>query len=170
MASSLSQFVTELAAELNDPALSGRIVSTRRDFDNLRSAPRVGVIEVGGPLEYPDRVGEGVTEAGVKARIIAVRTRTLQLHCHGQTEEQAENLLHNTIAAARNALHGSIRFGSEEWVDQQPGGDGFVRHGRLVVWELTWQTPVFDVQRPLTVLAGFDEVESWNGEEIPCDE
>lgn len=170
MASSLDAFVTEFTSELNDAALNGRVVSTRREFDNLRSAPRVGVIEVGGPIADPDRVGEHVVQSGVKSRIIAVRNRTIQVHCHGQTEEQTESLLHNTIAAARNTLHGSIRFGAEEWPDQQPGGDGFVRHGRLVVWELTWQTPVYDVQRPLTVLAGFEEVESWNGEEIPCDE
>lgn len=169
MASSLADFAAEFDAELNDPALAGRITTTRRDFANLRSAPRVGLIETGGVIEYPDRVGEHVTEAGIKSRIVAVRARTILVMCHGQTEEQAEQLLHNTIAAARNVLHNSVRFGAESWLDQSEGDDGFVRHGRLVSWEFTWQTPVFDVQRPLTVITGFDETETFGDEEIPCD-
>lgn len=170
MSSSLTQFALELAAQMNDPALDDRVVTTRRAFENLRSAPRVGIVEVGGPITYPDRVGEAVIEPGVKARIIGLRNRTVQVYCHGQTEEQAEQLLGNTLAAARAVLHNSMQFGAEEWVDQQPGADGFVKHGRLVMWELTWITPVYDVQRPLTVLQGFDETETFADEEIPCDE
>ena len=168
MASSLAQFAAEFEAVLNDPALTGRIVTTRREFENLKAPPRVGIVEIGGPLSHPDRPGEAEIESGVKARIIGLRNRTLQIYCHGQTEEQAEQMLGNTVAAARNVLHASFDFGAETWLDQQEGADGFRRHGRLVMWEITWTTPVYDVQRPLTILQGFDETETFGDEEIDC--
>jgi hypothetical protein len=169
MASSLSDFAAEFIAALNDPALTSRVVTTRREFANLRSAPRVGLVETGGLIGYPDRVGEFTQPSGDKARIIALRRRTILVLCHGQTEEQTEQLLHNTIAAARSVLHASFEFGAESWLDQAEGADGFVRHGRLASWEIVWTTPVFDATRPLTVLSGITEVETFGDEAVPCD-
>jgi len=93
------------------------------------------------------------------------------VECHGQTAEQAEEILHGVWRAVRNTVHAAGPFDSQEtWPDQEEGQDSFDKRGGLVTFTFTVQIPIYDVNHPLTHLTAFEESsETFDGEEVPCD-
>ena len=172
MTSRFQQFVDELVTTLDDPLLTAsNVVMGRRETASHRAAPSLVLIPEGGPIVSPDRVGASEVSTGSKVRIIALRQCTIEVQCHGRTEEETEDLLHTAYRAVRTILHSSWSGeGQELWPDQDDGADGFARHGRLAAFTFTWHIPIYDESKPLTVITGFEESETFADEPVDCNE
>jgi hypothetical protein len=103
----------------------------------------------GGRIEPSDRIG-GQHVSGGKARQILIRQCGIRFTCWHATEEDAETLLHSTLAAVRKSCHNSVVFSEETWDDQADNEDGHERRGTSISFIATFNIPVFDTIFPVT--------------------
>jgi hypothetical protein len=159
VASRLQTLISIFTDFLSDSHVEIKVA--RRAQAEIGKVPRITFIAVGGPIVEPDFVGDGrlVATDGtqIRDRIIRVRTFSFLMVIQGQTEEQAETLLHNAIAAWEQAASGSLSFGEEEWLDQAEGADDVTRRGSQVQCVLTIMLPVYATPKPLTFLTGWSD-------------
>lgn len=160
MASRFQILLDAFTANLNDPTVS--CTKGRRALAQGESLPRITHVGLGGNVTDTDLVGEGVIindDTGSKSRdrIVRVREFNILMAVHGQDEEQAEQLLHNAIAAWESTASGSLSFSDEEWTDQQEGADGANRRGTEIRLTLTIRMPVYATAKPLTNVTSWSE-------------
>lgn len=161
----------DVVATLGSPFTATNVLVGRRETESNNDYPRIVFIPVGGPItEPPSRVGHGLIDPNNRQRIIALRQLQIQVECHAATDEDVEILLHNCVAAVRQAIHNSGPFPmSEVYPDQEEGQDSFDKLGSLAVFTFTVNVPVYDVIRPLKAPVTFVEAsETFDGEEVPC--
>lgn len=166
-----AQFVTALGADDEDHPLYEKVHFGRKFVDRNQDAPRIVVWRSSGQIVAPDKVGMGsfvVGDATIRSRVIATRKSTIQVYCHGQTDEQTEELLHNAIQAWRNLTHNDMRFGQEDWPYSAESHNN--RKGEEAIFSLELWFHVYDLQFPLTFLeGGFSDEDVWGDESEPVD-
>lgn len=160
MASRFETLLAFFATNLDDPLVT--LAKGRRALAEGKSLPRITHVGLGGVVTDTDLVGEGKiinTETGAQSRdkIVRVREFNILMAVHGQDEEQAEQLLHNAIAAWEVTTSGSLSFSDEEWTDQQEGADGANRRGTEIRLTLTIRMPVYATSKPLTRVTTWTE-------------
>jgi hypothetical protein len=162
--------VTEFITVVNDPALTVASVKLgRKETWANRTYPSVVFVPLGGPIVPPDRVGAGKIDPDTRSKILLVRNCQILVECHGQNWGQCEDLLHECTRAVRNILHNSVEISDELWPSQEPDSDGFDKDGELVTFTFTWQIPIYDIDRALTVVTEIvDGDDTFGDEVIPC--
>lgn len=171
MASQLEQyfasFLTALGADDEESPLFGKVHLGRAHVERNQDAPRIVVWRTQGNIAPPDKVGAELVqiEPGVRARSIALRRAGVSVYCHGRTDEQTEELLHNSIAAWRGVCHNDIRFGAERW-NEDPAN---AKRGAEVIFDVELWFRVYDVQWPLTVVEGYIDEDVWGDESEAID-
>jgi hypothetical protein len=170
MGSITEDIVTDVIALLGSPFTTANVLVGERERESNNLYPRVVFVPVGGPIVDPDRVGHGKVTTTDRQRIIALRQLSVMVECHASTNENAEILLHNCVAAIRKTIHNSGPFPmSESYPDQDDGEDSFDKAGSLAVFTFTVHVPIYDVIRPLKVPITFVEAsETFDGESVPC--
>jgi hypothetical protein len=170
MGSITEDIVTDVIPLLGSPFSVANVVTGERERESNNTYPRVVFVPVGGPIVEPTRVGHGKIDANNRQRIIALRQLNIMVECHASTNENAEILMHNCIAAIRKTVINSGPFPmSESHPDQEDGQDSFDKEGSLCVFTFTVHVPVYDEIRPLKAPVTFVEAsETFDGEEIPC--
>lgn len=152
MASRLDTLLAAFTANLDDSRVT--LAKGRRSLAEGKTLPRITHVALGGGITDTDLVGEGKlvdpeTGAQTRDKIVRVREFNILMAIHGQDEEQAEQLLHNAIAAWEVTCSGSLSFADEEWTDQQEGSDGVNRRGTEIRCTLTIRLPVYATPKPL---------------------
>lgn len=160
MASRFDQILDAFWSQLNDPSVTR--VKERRNLATNKAIPAITFIGLGASITPPDQVGEGKIidpGAGTESRGKHVRLRAFNIFMvvQGQTEEQAEQLQHNAIAAWELACSGSIDFSEEDWPEQQEGNDHWTRRGHAITCSLTVQLPVYANPKPLVRVSSWGE-------------
>lgn len=159
MASRLETLIQVFKANLDDSSVA--LAKGRRALQESAPLPRITHVALGGDITDTDLVGEGkiVSTEGAESRdrIVRVRVFNILMAVHGQNEEQAEQLLHNAIAAWESTASGSLSFSEEEWTDQQEGADGANRRGTEIRCTLTIRLPVYAHPKPLTRVSGWTD-------------
>jgi hypothetical protein len=145
-----------------------RVVKGFRSLSVNDSPPRITLVAQGGDIITPDLVG-GVKIGQARQNIRRLRLFSVKVWCHGANEEQAEQLLHNSIAALDRMAHNSVAFGSEVWEDQSENSDGFERRGTMISFQVVFSVPVFSGAEPLSMAESIEAETDFNGEILACD-
>ncbi len=166
----IAQFITALGADNEAHALYGRIYFGRKYVEKNQDAPRIVIWRGSGSIDAPDQVGMGLIQVGsetVRSRVIATRKSNIVVYCHGRTDEETEDLLHNAIQAWRKVAHNDVRFGQEDWPHSAESTAN--RRGEEAVFSFELWFRVYDVQWPLTFVQGFQDEDVWGSESEPVD-
>jgi hypothetical protein len=140
MTSRLQDIVAEFVTELADANVT--VAIGRKELHRNNAPPRVVFERVGGEVVMTQEIGRQdiTTEA---TRQLWTRNLKLVMHCWGQDEEQAEQLMHNAAVAMRRAVgSGNIILGEESWGNEAADGD--VNLGEEVTLEVGLQIPILD--------------------------
>lgn len=145
MSSRLATIVAEFVTKLNDSSVT--VALGRKELHRNNGPPRVVFERVGGPVEMTQDIGRQDT-GGQGTRQLWTRSLRLIMHCWGSTEEQAEQLMHNSLVALRNAVGpGNLFPGEESWEVEAEAGDANL--GEEVTVEVGLQIPILDEMLPL---------------------
>lgn len=121
--------------------------------------PRVVAIPLGGSIDPTDQPGRqrfatptaGSPTPPYAARRIAVRKFNIEWQCHAAPADPSvidfgpsEVLFLLLVRLINKACHNSVIFSNEEWIDQQEGNDGAMRHGTLIKVTSTVAIPLLD--------------------------
>jgi len=145
MTSRLADIVAEFVTELADASVT--VALGRRELHRNDSPPRVVFERVGGTIEMTREIGRQDVSGSTATRQLFQRNLTCRLHCWGVDEEQAEQLLHNSLVALRRAALGSVLVGEEVWAAEADTGD--VDLGVEVIAEVGIQIPIVDAIQAL---------------------
>lgn len=131
-----------------------------RELAANAGTPRVVAVPKGAPtIDMTDRPGGEtfIREDGskFKMRRLLLRRFEIDWYCHGAPDfDSAEKLYLAVLVAARMEFHHSVKFAGETWIDQQPGNDGYEKHGSVIMVSSIIDIPVWDVPQNLVMLTG----------------
>lgn len=145
--SRLADIVAEFTSILNDSSVT--IAVGAKELHRNDSPPRIVFERVGGPIEMTRDIGRQDTGATAATRALLTRNLALRVHCWGEDEDQAEDLMHNALVAMRSATLGSFAAVSETWGRELESGDANL--GEVVIAEVVVQIPVIDALLTLHV-------------------
>jgi hypothetical protein len=169
MGSSAEDLAEVLITKLADAAFtSANVKAGKKHLYENRTSPRIAVVPKGGPIGDTDRIGGGKTSPTERDKILHIRQVEFEIWCHGQSPEQAEDILNNTIIALHH-YNTSARLGNEEWDPEHE--NGWLTDGTLVRFTVTLGIPVYAGPRTLTFLTAdppIDETDKWGDEEVSC--
>lgn len=140
------QIIDEVFATL--PVGTGRYTG-RRNVDRNEDAPTVCAIPTGSPeITMANMPGEQEFTSGdgtkYRMRRLLIRNFVIMWECHGAPHYvDAELLFEHVLRTMRNATHYSSIFSGERWIDQQPDGDSYYRHGSVIEFQSIVQIPLW---------------------------
>lgn len=147
MSSRLATIVAEFVVQLADSSVT--VALGRKELHRNNAPPRVVFERVGGPIEMTKEIGRQDISPQA-TRQLWTRSMKLIMHCWGTDEEQAEQLMHNSLVALRNAVGpGNLYLGEESWSVEAEEGD--VNLGEEVTVEVGLQIPILDQMLDLRV-------------------
>ena len=144
-----------MAQVFADTTLAGiQTAVGRREEEAIDAKPnRIVAVPLGAPvIRTPNRAGDnGLNDPTVGGRILLVREFVFEVICSGVPASegppdytQAETNYLLMLVAARQALHNSVRFRDEEWIDQQKDADSFARWGSAIRFFMEVHLPVYE--------------------------
>lgn len=136
----LGAIVDEFELVLADPAV--RVDLGRKELHRNNAPPRVIFIPIGGPIEMTKEIGRQDLTVGTASRQLNQRNLSCELHCWGESIEQAEQIMHNAIATMHAAVLGSYLPSGERWLSDEELKAGDVNLGAVVVLDVVIQIPV----------------------------
>jgi hypothetical protein len=117
---------------------------------------RIVFVRPGGTVQPSTRAGSTVMVDGTRARMIKRRAERVVAHLFAESEEAAEAMLDNLIAASELTLGTGFQPTQYEWITEDDAS-AHLKYAEVIQLTAAWHKPVLDTPEPLTVIEGASE-------------
>lgn len=145
----ISDIVDHVESEIADGTIT--FAKGRKALHEHAVSPRIVAIPTSGNVGEDVEPGRRDISAGLSTREIYVRRLTVEWHCWGSDDAEAESLMLKVMRALRNGdTMGSVEMVDERWPLQEEGQQGHTFAGTACVLSVRHAIPVVDVDVPRT--------------------